>query len=310
MIGWDGILLIDKPEGLTSHDVVQAVRKIFQVRRVGHAGTLDPMATGLLVVGVGLGTRLIQFLMAEDKSYRARIRLGAITDSQDAMGIVLEERDWAGVTESAVRDQVKEMAGDQAQCPPMYSALKVKGVPLYRLARQGVEVERKTRNIHVSRAQIVGIDLPLVDMVIECSKGTYVRTLAHDLGLRLGCGAHLAGLRRIRSGSFRIDESITLEELKRSVDCGAKIKSFLGLREALRETPQLEVETTAARRLEDGVPPELFSVSGKIPCREGEMVALVNNGRLLAVARFRPTRTLENRGDFELLRVFPHCRAA
>lgn len=310
MIGRGGILLIDKPAGMTSHDVVREVRRILGIRRVGHAGTLDPMATGLLVVGVGLGTRLIQFLMAEDKTYLARVRLGTATDTQDAEGRVVEEKDWRQVGEAAIRSQVRNMVGGQEQRPPMYSALKVNGVPLYRLARKGVEVERRARSISVSRAEITGLDLPDVDLVIECSKGTYVRTLAHDLGSNLGCGAHLAGLRRIRSGSFSVEESVTLEALKRAVGAREEIPAFLGLREALRGTTQLEVERDAARRLEDGIPPDLAAVSGNIPCRDGATVALVNRGRLLAVARFRTSRPQENRGDFELLRVFPQSRAA
>jgi len=306
----DGVVLIDKPEGITSHDVVRDVRKILNVRRVGHAGTLDPMATGLLVVGIGQGTRLIQFLMAGNKTYRARIRLGAVTDTQDAMGTILEEKDWNSVNEAAVMKEVQKMVGVQDQLPPMFSALKTGGTPLYRLARQGLDVEREARIIHVLKADLLGIQLPYVDLVIECSKGTYIRTLAHDFGMRLGCGAHLAGLRRVASGSFRVEESITLEELKASVMEKREIKSFLGLRDALRETPQLEVETDAARRLEDGVPPTLPAISGEFPPREGDTVALVSDGRLLAVARYQPTRSVENRGDFELLRVFPQNRAA
>jgi tRNA pseudouridine55 synthase len=209
----NGILLIDKPQGMTSHDVVRRVRRLLRTRRVGHTGTLDPLATGVLPVAVGEATRIVQFLMEGDKTYRAVLKLGEITTTQDAEGEVLERRPVEGITVEAVIAAARSFAGVIHQLPPMYSALKKDGVPLYRLARQGIEVERESREVRIDRLQILDVDLPLVTLEVDCSKGTYVRTLCHDLGLALGTGAHLVALRRTRSGSFTEADCVKLEQL-------------------------------------------------------------------------------------------------
>lgn len=208
----DGVLLIDKPPDHTSHDVVARIRKHFHFKKVGHGGTLDPMATGLLVILLGRGTKLSDYVMGSDKTYVGTIRLGVRTYTQDAEGEVLETADPAGVTEEAVRAELAKRTGDIMQTPPMVSAIKKDGVPLYKLARKGKVVEREPRLIHVYRFELVAFRPPDVDMIIECTKGTYVRTLAAEIGDALGCGAHLAGLRRTVSGEFSIDDAIPLEE--------------------------------------------------------------------------------------------------
>lgn len=299
----NGLLIIDKPQGITSFDVVRRLRRICKTRRVGHAGTLDPLATGVLPVAVGDATRILQFIMEGDKTYRATLRLGEITDTQDAEGEVLERRPLAGVTEENVRKACRSLLGTIRQIPPMYSAIKKDGVPLHRLARQGIEVERKARPIEILRLEILEVDLPHVTFEVDCSKGTYVRTLCHDLGLALGCGAHLTALRRTRNGAFGEAESVTLEDLESGQASGAAVK-LLPPAEALRGFPALEVADEAAVRLKDGVPPSQSSVSGTLPDVEGEGVILLHDGALLAVARYVPSRVKEKRGDFELLRVF------
>src|SRR6187431_100035 len=178
----DGILLVDKPREHTSHDVVARLRGKLKMKRIGHAGTLDPMATGLLIILVGKATRVSQYLISLDKEYEGTIELGKVTDSQDA--------------EEEVKSAIKTFFGDQYQIPPMYSAIKIDGVPLYKSARKGVEVEREPRFIRVMSWEITRFGLPRFDVRLRCTKGTYVRTLAHDLGQKLGCGAHLAALRR------------------------------------------------------------------------------------------------------------------
>jgi len=212
----DGVLLIDKPTDHTSHDVVARLRGILRMRRIGHAGTLDPMATGLLVVLLGKATKLSQYLMSVDKGYTGTIALGRTTNTQDAEGDVLETRPVPELTEEQVRAALRGMVGDQYQTPPMFSAIKIKGVPLYKSARAGEEVEREARFIRVKRFDLTRWAPPdEIDFEVDCTKGTYVRTLAHDLGQKLGCGGHLKALRRTFSGSLRIEQAVTLEQLQK-----------------------------------------------------------------------------------------------
>jgi tRNA pseudouridine55 synthase len=303
----NGILLIDKPPGMTSHDVVRRVRRLLRTRRVGHTGTLDPLATGVLPIAVGEATRIVQFLMEGDKTYRAILKLGETTTTQDAEGEVLERRPVEGITAETAIAAARSFEGVIRQLPPMYSALKKDGVPLYRLARQGIEVERESRAVRIDRLQILDVDLPLITLEVDCSKGTYVRTLCHDLGLVLGTGAHLLALRRTRSGSFTEADCVTLEQLETD---GTATPPLLSVDEALRGMPALEVDAEATRRLADGIPPALASLSAAPGCPEGETVRLMHTGTLLAIARFAPGRLNEKRGDFELLRVFQAARAA
>lgn len=211
----EGVLLVDKPGEHTSHDVVARLRGILHMRRIGHAGTLDPMATGLLVILVGKATRLSQYLTSLDKEYEGSVELGRITDSQDADGEVMETRPVPPFDESAVREALRGFLGDQYQTPPMYSAIKVGGVPLYKKARKGEEIEREPRFIRVMGWDLLKLELPRFAFRLRCSKGTYVRTLAHDLGQKLGCGAHLAALRRTAAGPFRIEDALTLEAIEK-----------------------------------------------------------------------------------------------
>ena len=298
-----GILLIDKPGGLTSHDVVRRVRRLLNTRRVGHTGTLDPMATGVLPVAVGEGTRLVQFLMEGDKEYRATLHLGIVTETQDAEGRVIEERSLGSITAENVLQVAARLTGEILQLPPMYSALKRDGVPLHRLARQGIEVERSARPVTVYRLTVTRIDLPEVDFTVACSKGTYVRTLAHDLGQILGCGAHLTALRRSRSGPFHESDCLSLATLE---ELGIEaLPKLLGPREVLAQMTALEINHTAAERLKQGIPPGLDQCLSQ-PGDEGDQVLLLNEGRTLGIAVFAPRREREKRGDFELLRVFNH----
>jgi tRNA pseudouridine55 synthase len=210
----EGILLVDKPTGITSHDVVSKLRRVFHIKKIGHAGTLDPMATGLLLMLVGKATKVSQYLMSMDKEYSGSIRLGQTTDSQDADGEILEERPVPELSEERLLKEMKTFLGDQYQTPPMYSAKKVNGQPLYKLARKGKTVEREPRVIHISKFEMLRLAPPEIDFLVACSKGTYVRTIAHDLGERLGCGGHLCGLRRTGVGAFRIEKADTIEEIE------------------------------------------------------------------------------------------------
>lgn len=210
----EGVLLVDKPKGLTSHDVVYRLRRKLSMKKIGHAGTLDPMATGLLVMLIGKATRISQYLMSVDKAYEGEATLGVVTDSQDAEGEVLTTVPVPELTETQVRDAMKGFLGDQYQTPPMHSAIKIDGVPLYKMARKGEEVEREPRFIRVMSFELLSFAPPRITFRLLCTKGTYVRTIAHDLGQKLGCGAHLSALRRTGSGKFDIAQCLTLEAIE------------------------------------------------------------------------------------------------
>jgi tRNA pseudouridine55 synthase len=210
----DGVLLVDKAAGMTSHDVVALVRRRLQIKKVGHCGTLDPLATGLLLLTLGRGTKIQDLLMSEDKDYAGTLMLGATTDTQDAEGKIVEERPVPELNESNVRAAFEKFRGDFYQMPPMVSAIKHGGIPLYKLARQGKVVEREPRLVHVYRYTVDRIALPEIDFSVVCSKGFYVRTYVHDIGETLGCGGHLKSLRRIKSGRFGVDRAISVAEIK------------------------------------------------------------------------------------------------
>ena len=299
----NGLLIVDKPAGMTSHDVVRRLRRLCRTRRVGHSGTLDPMATGVLLVAVGDGTRAVQFLVEGDKTYRATLRFGAETTTQDAEGEITLERPWNHLEEADVLAACKEMVGELQQVPPMYSAIKVKGVALHRLARQGLEVERAPRTVHIKRLDVERLEMPELSFEVECSKGTYVRTLCHDIGQRLGTAAHLNSLRRIRSGSFSIEEAVSLDWLE-TADDDAIAGKMLPLASALRDYPCCEVSAEGAGKLRHGIPPQVSHLIGPIDFEEGDKVLLTFNGQALSMACFAPSRNREKRGDFELLRVF------
>lgn len=209
-----GVLLVDKPEDWTSHDLVNLVRRRFRIKKVGHCGTLDPIATGLVVLVLGRATKLSSRLMCQDKEYSGTMRLGIETHSQDRAGEVTATREIDGIDEERIRAVMQTFVGDLMQIPPMVSALKRDGKRLYELARQGVEVEREPRPITISRLDIHDIHLPFVDFSVACTKGTYVRTLCADIGGALGCGAHLHALRRTRSGSFTVSDAHTVDHIK------------------------------------------------------------------------------------------------
>ena len=207
----DGALLIDKPAGPTSHDVVDAIRSQFRLKKVGHCGTLDPNATGLLIIVLGRGTKLSEKLMSSDKVYEGTIKFGETTDSYDKDGELVASLPVPPTTVEELNELASSFVGDQMQMPPMVSAVKMKGVPLYKLARKGVEVERQARLIHIYNFRFSDYQEPLGWFRVACTKGTYVRSLAHELGQKLGCGAHLATLRRTVSGKFDVANAIEFE---------------------------------------------------------------------------------------------------
>ncbi|HLX69170.1 MAG TPA: tRNA pseudouridine(55) synthase TruB [Verrucomicrobiae bacterium] len=209
----DGAILIDKPAGPTSHDVVDTIRRKFGIKKVGHCGTLDPNATGLLIIVLGRGTKLSEKLMSDDKVYAGTIKFGESTDSYDSDGELTASMPVPPLTLDELNEAATEFVGDIMQTPPMVSAIKKDGVPLYKLARKGVEVPREPRLIHIYRFHFSKYEEPLADFRLACTKGTYVRSVAHDLGQKLGCGAHLAKLRRVVSGKFDVADAMPLDEV-------------------------------------------------------------------------------------------------
>jgi len=210
----EGIVVVNKPAGITSHDVVSAVRRKFNMKRVGHAGTLDPMATGVLIVLLGKSTKMFDKFVAFDKAYRATLRLGLKTATADITGKVLEEKPYAGISREQVEEVLKRFTGEIEQKPPMVSAVKHKGERLYKLARQGKDVERTARKVSINELRLLRFDPPDVEFFMACSKGTYVRQLAEDVGDVLGCGACICQIERTKVGPFDISQAVSLEDLR------------------------------------------------------------------------------------------------
>ena len=227
----DGAILIDKPAGPTSHDVVDAIRRKFGIKKVGHCGTLDPNATGLLIIVLGRGTKLSEKLMGDDKVYEGVIKFGEATDSYDADGEITETKPVPSLTLDQLNEAAAAYIGDLMQTPPMVSAIKKEGVPLYKLARKGIEVEREPRLVHIYNFRFADYREPLGAFTIACTKGTYVRSIAHELGQKLGCGAHLASLRRTSSGKFDVSGTTPLAAVLEltPVELGKKVIPFLKL---------------------------------------------------------------------------------
>lgn len=247
----NGILLIDKEPDWTSNDVVAKLKGMLHQRRVGHSGTLDPMATGLLVVFVGRATRAVEFAEGHDKRYLASLRLGLVTDTQDISGTVLERRE-ASVTRGELEAALEAFKGEQEQLPPMYSAIKHKGRPLYEIARKGGEVERKPRKITAYDLRLIGEDRGDYLLDIRCSKGTYVRTLCHDLGHALGCGGCMSSLRRLEAGGFSVDKSHKLSEVQEYADRGRAEELLLPVDSLFTELNSCVAEAWQERKLRCG----------------------------------------------------------
>lgn len=247
----NGIINIHKEAGFTSHDVVAKMRGICKQKKIGHTGTLDPQATGVLPVCLGSATKLCDMLTDKDKEYVAELLLGQVTDTQDTTGQVLEEH-LVTVTEEAVREAVESFVGDYDQVPPMYSALKVNGKKLYELAREGKEVERAARRVHIAEIEILAINLPVVKMRVSCSKGTYIRTLCADIGAKLGCGGTMQSLVRSRVGNFKLQEAVTLGQLEELRDEMRLEEVLLSVDRVFAECPALHVQEKWRKLLDNG----------------------------------------------------------
>lgn len=296
----NGIIIINKEAGFTSHDVVAKMRGICGQKKIGHTGTLDPDATGVLPVCLGSGTRLCDFLTDKDKEYIAELLLGVTTDTQDTSGRVLEEKK---VTSSAeqVREVIESFEGEYLQVPPMYSALKVDGKRLYELARAGREIERKARPVTIHAIEILSVELPRVRLRVACSKGTYIRTLCADIGGKLGCGGVMAALRRTRSGMFTLENAITLEQLEALRDQGRIPEKLIPVDEVFSHCPALHIREAYARLTDNGnafAPEQTVETVIHIP---GEWVRVYHeNGRFYGIYAYE-----EARRRYKPVKMFP-----
>jgi tRNA pseudouridine55 synthase len=289
----DGILTLDKAQGMTSMEVVRQVKRLTGHRHVGHGGTLDPEATGVLPVFLGQATRLMEYLLEGEKEYLGTLRLGIATDTYDAAGRVTEEREAGGVTREALETALEGFRGVILQTPPMHSALKLKGQRLYELARRGVEVEREPRTVEISRLELLEWQPPCATLAITCGRGAYIRSLAHDVGQALGCGAHLAGLRRIRTGAFSIDQADTLEKLKEAIAQGRGQELLLPVEYPVLHLRAVMLNPGEERMVRGGQPvrlsPHTHSAEHLEVCRAYSL-----DGRFAALVRFnRPLRLWE-----------------
>jgi tRNA pseudouridine55 synthase len=297
----NGFIVVDKPSGMTSHDVVNIVRRLTGQKRAGHTGTLDPFATGVLPLALGEATKAIQFLDEACKEYRAVMKLGETTDTQDCTGNAIDLGDWRNITPDDVTRVVSSFTGRVSQLPPMFSALKHKGVPLYKLARRGDEVIREKRDIEVFSLVIERIELPLVAFTVRCSRGTYVRTLAHDMGGELGCCAHLVRLQRTASGPFHLGGALSLDRLASLAQVGGMDETVISPYDALAHLLDIKVTERGRDKVAHGIVPQQgeFSLQPEELCL-GKLVRISFEKRLLAVAEVLQgaTRALK------LVRVF------
>ncbi len=298
-----GILNINKPSGPTSFDVVRLVRDLSGVRRVGHGGTLDPAASGVLPVLLGQATRAGEYLLGAAKTYRAEVRLGVTTDTYDAQGRVVAEADASGVTLERLTEALRQFEGHVLQTPPMHSALKRQGTPLYRLARAGIEVDREARPVQVYAIRLLAWRQPVLAIEVECGRGTYIRSLAHDLGQALGCGAHLRALVRTRVGPFAIDDALTMEALFDAAHGGYWRERLWALDWAMLRLPAAIVDDEQAQALRFGQPIKAEGAAPQDvpvePCRAyslaGELVAVLALDA--AESRWRPAKVFQSQEE-------------
>ncbi len=285
----NGIILIDKPQGWTSHDVVGKLRGILHERRIGHSGTLDPLATGLLVVFIGRATRAVEFAEADRKEYIAGLRLGMSTDTQDITGrIISKETDIPD--EPEVRIAIERFRGELEQIPPMYSAVKIGGKKLYELARKGESIERKPRHITIFGLEITGRSDNDYILDVVCSKGTYIRTLCHDIGAALGCGGCMSSLRRTKSGVFSVDNAYTIAEIQEAADRGEEEKLLLPIDTLFAGYTKLSVDADSEKKLKNGCIINTSSPDGRfrVYSEDGEFLLLgdVKDGVMKTVKNF------------------------
>ncbi len=299
----DGIILIDKQEGKTSFDVVKAIRRLLKIKKVGHAGTLDPFATGLLIILLGQGTKLSNYLMAGDKAYQATMRLGVETDTQDLTGRVVKRCLVPEFEPESIGKVALRFVGEIEQVPPLFSAVNYRGKRAYELARKGIKMDLQKRRVKVHSLAITSVHLPDVTMEVTCSRGTYVRSLAADLGKELGPGAHLKSLRRLCSGPFSVKDALSLENVEHLSRDRLVPQRIIPLHEALPDMKQAKVDSRMAQRIRNGHQPGCEEVAMvDLPRSFEGYMKLVEGEGLVAIAKVHPL--LENKALLKIMRVF------
>lgn len=296
-----GVIVVDKPADMTSAAVVRRIKRMPGINKVGHAGTLDPFATGVLVCPINKGTRLSQFFLHGRKKYAATLKLGTATDTQDHTGKVVFEKPVGSISENVIHDVFSRFIGDHMQFPPAYSALKYNGVPLYRHARNGNIIQKPARAIHISNIEIQEIRLPEVDFEVQCSGGTYIRTLCADIGERLGCGGHLRKLDRMASSCFSRDDAVPLSELEKAESADQIERYVLSMADALKEIPSYEADEGLGKKVAHGRPLTADDFPGFDNRQEKQPYIKITTtgGRLIAVLM-----ATENKMDYKYCCVF------
>jgi tRNA pseudouridine55 synthase len=301
----DGLLIVDKPDGIPSLEAVKEVKRRLGVKKAGHIGTLDPFATGVLPIVMNEGTKLVPFIQEEPKEYEATLKLGEETETDDRTGKVISRNAWEEIDPASLERTVNGFSGKLEQVPPMYSAIKVKGKPLYRLARKGIDVERKERPVEIFSIRVKEITLPLVRIQVSCSRGTYIRALGRDIGKRLGCGAHLVHLRRVRSGPFTLERSVSWERLTESSGEKNLLPWLIPLKEALPGLPEMIGDEGLVRKVRFGREMVVRDVASQSlpPFEKGQWLKMSSpEGGLIAILKSEV-------GDTDLRRAGPEVVA-
>ena len=298
----NGLINILKPPNATSFDIVSFIRKKLNIKKVGHSGTLDPMAVGVLPICIGKGTKLINYMQYDSKTYRCELTLGANTDTQDIWGEVIEEFDTAHITDDMIVDTFKSFVGKQTQIPPMYSALKVNGRKLYELAREGIEIERKPRDIQIYRLDIINIDKTRIIFDAEVSKGTYIRTLCYDIGKTLNTGGFMSFLSRTECGVFSLENTVTVEEIMESTIDEIKEKYLIGLDYPIDDMPRVEIHPFAKRFLINGVPVKEQGILSKPDIKDNDLIRVYVDDEFYAIGKYRNND--KHQGDIKVVTLF------
>jgi tRNA pseudouridine55 synthase len=296
----NGIIVVNKPGQITSAGVVASVKRITKANRVGHAGTLDPMAEGVLICCLNRATRLARFLLRGNKKYEAVLKLGEETDTQDSTGTVVSAADPAGLSSGTIRSVIAGFVGPLKQLPPVYSALKHKGVPLYRHARRGKPVQKPARQVQITSVQILNIEMPYVCFEVTCSAGTYIRALCADIGTNLGCGGHLHALKRLESCGFDIQRALTLEQLEECARAGTLTRQVITMANALKSMPAVTADAALVAKIRHGreLAPAELNLTGQTPQKDAQQpfLKIVDSGNnLIAVMEYFE---LKNKMDY------------
>jgi len=295
----DGIIIVDKESGPSSFRIVKKIKNLIKVKKAGHAGTLDPFATGILVVLLNQGTKLSHFFMSQDKVYKASLRLGIETDTQDLTGRIINNKDIGSLTYKTIKHKSLQLIGTIKQVPPSYSAIHHNGKRAYELARSGIAIDLQPRDVRVDYINILSVDLPTVWFEVGCSSGTYIRTLAADLGRSLGIGAHLTSLRRIKSGPFHVDDALTLIQIAQQLSNNTIDEVIIPLRNALKGMMEVEIPDKLARKIRKGYQPNWgeLSLENILSFNSNDYLKAVTGEELVAILK-------EDKNGYNIIRVF------